>query len=281
VSDPRRTSRTTRPRSLAVALLLILGSRSARGVDPRTALVSDVQDNSLLIEEAYNQEQGVVQNILTLEMDADGGRERDWELAFSQEWPLFSSDHQIAFTLPFEAVEPDGRASGLGDLELAYRYQLFRETEVWPAVAPSFGLSLPTGSEDRGFGNGTVGYGLSLPASKVLTDRFALNGNAGVSIAPHVAGNVLDDYLLGVSAIYAVDHSLDLFVEWVANSVQVVEDGHSQRDFLSRVSPGARYAFDLAGGQLVVALAAPIGTTPESPDWGLFVYLSFERRLWE
>jgi hypothetical protein len=43
------------------------------------------------------------------------------------------------------------------------------------------------------------------------------------------------------------------------------------------VSPGARYAFNLPNdAQLVVGTAVPVGVTSDSPDWGLFFYLSFE-----
>jgi hypothetical protein len=42
------------------------------------------------------------------------------------------------------------------------------------------------------------------------------------------------------------------------------------------ISPGARYAFNLPNAQLVVGVAVPIGLTSESPDYGLFFYLSFE-----
>jgi hypothetical protein len=43
------------------------------------------------------------------------------------------------------------------------------------------------------------------------------------------------------------------------------------------LSPGARYAFNCPNDlQIVVGAATPIGLTSDSPDWGLFFYLSFE-----
>ena len=43
------------------------------------------------------------------------------------------------------------------------------------------------------------------------------------------------------------------------------------------ISPGFRYAFNCPNDlQIVAGVAAPIGITSDSPDWGLFFYLSFE-----
>jgi hypothetical protein len=263
--------------------LLLLCARAAHAVDPETATVSAARDNSFLIEEAYNQEYGVVQHLLITELDVESSDDRSTQLSFGQEWPLFSGDHQGSFTLPAQWIEGDGEtASGIGDLELAYRYQLLRETPQRPAIAPSLQLSVPTGDEDDGLGNGSVGYGFTLPISKVLADRWCVHGNAGVSYVPDVDGADLDDYSVGASVVYAVDRDLNLLLEWVAAWEQQVDDGHSDRDFASRLSPGARYAVDVFGrGQLVLGLAAPIGLTPDSPDWGLFGYVSFEHRLWQ
>jgi hypothetical protein len=43
------------------------------------------------------------------------------------------------------------------------------------------------------------------------------------------------------------------------------------------ISPGVRYAFNLPNDvQSVAGAAVPIGLISDSPDWGLFFYLSFE-----
>jgi hypothetical protein len=67
---------------------------SADEKDPRPA--AGIQDNSLLIEEAYNQEAGVVQHIATLHRP-DG---RQWHFNFTQEWPLASQQHQFSYSVP-------------------------------------------------------------------------------------------------------------------------------------------------------------------------------------
>jgi hypothetical protein len=45
----------------------------------------------------------------------------------------------------------------------------------------------------------------------------------------------------------------------------------------STTDSGARYEFNLPNDlQIVVGAAVPVGLTSDSPDWGLFFYLSFE-----
>jgi len=58
----------------------------ARAADPADALVSAAHDNSFLVQEAYNQDAGVVQTVVSLELDGESGS-REWTLALSQEWP--------------------------------------------------------------------------------------------------------------------------------------------------------------------------------------------------
>lgn len=44
-----------------------------------------IQDNSFLVEEAYNQEPGVVQHISTFTRFQES---KDWIYTFTQEWPV-------------------------------------------------------------------------------------------------------------------------------------------------------------------------------------------------
>jgi len=55
-----------------------------------------IQDNSFLIEEAYNQEYGVVQHINNFLYLADAN---DWAYTFTQEWPVTGIRHQLSYTL--------------------------------------------------------------------------------------------------------------------------------------------------------------------------------------
>src|SRR5215204_4825988 len=113
-------------------LLAVLVAFPSRGelfaADKRP--IDVIEDNSFLIEEAYNQEPGVVQHIFNAFYSADS-RARGWAFTFTQEWPVFSQDHQFSFTIPsFHSRDGGKRVSGVGDILLNYRYQLLEEAEM-------------------------------------------------------------------------------------------------------------------------------------------------------
>ena len=76
---------------------------------PLAAQNAPISDNSFLIEEAYNQEGGVVQHISALLRAQDGA----WLYTFTQEWPFFSQRHQLGFTVPLlSGADGDARQQG-------------------------------------------------------------------------------------------------------------------------------------------------------------------------
>jgi Putative MetA-pathway of phenol degradation len=236
-------------------------------------LAKGIQDNSFLVEEAYNQEPGVVQHILNVPVFFSHG-EKEIAPSFTQEWPIFSQTHQFSYTGPYTFQEDQ---NSFADLRLNYRLQALMESDCTPALAPRFSLVLPTGDADKGFGRDRVGYEINLPFSKIVSDRWTLHFNAGGSLFPNVRDHDLWNYNLGGSAIYAVSKDLNLMLESVAIWEEDVDLArHVDRSVTALVSPGARYAFNLPNAQLVVGVAIPIGLTSESPDYGLFFYLSFE-----
>jgi hypothetical protein len=243
-------------------------------------LAKGIQDNSFFIEEAYNQEPGVVQHIFNLPIDFTNGS-REIAPSFTQEWPVFSQTHQFSYTIPYIFTEED---NGMEDMRLNYRLQAFMEGKYTPAFAPRVSLVLPTGDRDKGFGTGVVGYEFNLPFSKIVSDRWTLNFNAGMSVFPNAHQNHdLTNYNVGASAIYAVSRDFNLMLEALAGWNEDIAEGvfafeeTVERGTTAIISPGARYAFNLPNdAQLVIGAALPIGLTSDSPDWGMFFYCSFE-----
>jgi hypothetical protein len=138
------------------------------------------------------------------------------------------------------------------------------------------------GDRDKGLGVGS-GYEINLPFSKIVSDRWTLHFNAGMSVFPDVRDHDLTNYNLGASAIFAVSRDLNLMLETVAGWNEDIAEGvlspgtTANRSATALISPGARYAFNLPNdAQVVVGLGLPIGLTSDSPDWGLFFYCSFE-----
>ena len=127
---------------MLAALVAFLSGRELFAAEKRP--IDVIEDNSFLIEEAYNQEPGVVQHIFNAVYSADS-RARGWAFSFTQEWPVFSQDHQFSFTIPSFHLRGGGeRVSGVGDILLNYRYQLLEEGDMKPAFAPR-----PSGDKDR------------------------------------------------------------------------------------------------------------------------------------
>ena len=264
-----------------VAAVLAAGAASAEEKDPR--LAAGIQDNSYLVEEAYNQEAGVVQHIQTLQRQRDG-----WQYIFVQEWPLGSQDHQISYAVPYSWIRNDmgQRVHGVGDVYLNYRPQIWTETDTRPAFAPRFSLILPTGSSSKGTGDGSVGFQFNAPFSKIVSDRVTLHANAGFTHLFDVDGHHPTSYRLGGSAIYAVSRDFNLMLETVAEWEQTVNaDRLLEREFTYTISPGFRYAMNypqLADLQVVLGAAAPISFTQgKSTDYGVLLYLSFEHNFLE
>ncbi|HTN71457.1 MAG TPA: transporter [Methylomirabilota bacterium] len=251
-----------------------------------------IEDNSFLIEEAYNQDPGVVQHIFNFVYSHDPGN-RGWAFTFTQEWPLYGLDHQISYTIPSFHVSDEGEHQyGIGDILLNYRYQALEEGPAKPAFAPRFSLIVPTGNRDKGTGNGVVGYQWSLPFSKKVASRLALHANFGLTYLPHVR-LPLDDghlspkrslvsYAVGGSAIFAILPRLHAMLEWLGTFEQDInnETGRAERFFKPLISPGFRAAiFNEEELQVVVGVGVPIGLNKQANNIAGFLYFSIEHKL--
>src|SRR5437868_4914478 len=142
---------STRMRRGGLALLLAAAAVAARGQTPEKEPSHPphaIQDNSFLVEEAYNQEEGIVQHINLFQRSIRTG---EWVGTFTQEYPFPGIRHQLSYTVPYQRLETSaGKVSGLGDLAINYRYQWIGNDEAAVAVAPRLTLFLPSGDERRG-----------------------------------------------------------------------------------------------------------------------------------
>jgi hypothetical protein len=260
--------------SLLVVPLLPAALRAAEEPAP-------IQDNSFLIEEAYNQEPGVVQHIQTFSRARRGG---GWLYTFTQEWPLRGQRHQLSYTLPYERAEDGaGAGKGMGDVAINYRLQLLGSGEEAVALSPRFSLLLPTGDERRGRGAGALGYQVNLPLSVVLGPRAVTHVNLGATWTPgakNAAGEEadLDSYQLGQSFVWLLAPRVNLLVELAyASEEEVAGRGVAERAESFSINPGVRWAHDLPGGlQVVPGLALTLGAGPSAGERAYFFYLSFE-----
>lgn len=241
-----------------------------------------IQDNSFLIEEAYNQEAGIVQHISSFARFVDS---KDWAYTFTQEWPAPRNPrHQFSYTLAVLHFGKFSRsAAGIGDVLLNYRYQVIGNAESRLAFAPRFSLICPTGQAAAGTGAGGLGVQTNFPVSVVVSRKFVTHWNAGVTFIPHSQNSLGDrssstGYNFGQSLIFLAHPRVHVLVETVFIRVQsVVASDKTQWSQSFYVNPGIRWAYNFSNGlQIVPGVSVPIGVGPGYGEKGIFLYLSFE-----
>jgi hypothetical protein len=241
--------------------------------------ITPVSDNSFLIEEAYNQEAGVVQHIFTFRRSPGGA----WGNSFTQEWPAPSMRHQLSYTIP--VASGGGSRASIGDVLLNYRYQLrgSDEERVW--IAPRASVVLPTGSVAEGQGAGGVGLQLLVPMSVTISEQLVTHFNAGTTIthARSVDGTrrTTVGYLGGASAIYLLAPTLNLMLEGLWERPEQLDDsGNATAENHFTLVPGVRGAINFANGlQIVPGVGVPIALGSSGGTRDLLLYLSFEHRF--
>jgi hypothetical protein len=241
-----------------------------------------IQDNSFLIEEAYNQNYGVVQHISSFTRFWNS---KDWAYIFTQEWPVpGNARHQLSYSLPFwHAGSFQNSGAGIGDVFLHYRYQLVGDGNAKVAFAPRLSLILPTGSVADGRGVGGLGVQTSLPVGLVLSKNLVSHWNAGATVVPHAQDASSDrasatGYNLGQSFIWLTNPRFNVMLETVFTNFQfVVAPGKTEWSRSLFLSPGIRWAYNFKNGlQIVPGIGVPVGVGPSSGEKGIFLYLSFE-----
>ncbi|MBA2303576.1 MAG: FeoA domain-containing protein [Acidobacteria bacterium] len=245
------------------------------GVPPDSSAPFTILDNSFLVEEAFNQERGIFQNIFGFHRDNGA-----WAFAFTQEWPFHSQQHQLSYTLPFSGVAGQ---RGFGDVMLNYRYQALTEDPGLPAFSPRLSLILPTGGTD--FTYNSVGLQGNLPVSKQHGDTY-FHANAGLTwypradAQPGISGServsLVTPHISG-SAIYRLRPMFNLMLESVLQFEQFANpDGTKDRDAIFTFSPGARGGWNLGDQQLILGAAFPVTWVESDSSAGILLYLSYE-----
>lgn len=239
-----------------------------------------IEDNSFYIEEAFNQEVRVVQHIGTGFFSPS----TPMELSFSQEWPLGSQTHQLSFTVPY--LSPVSTIKGIGDIMIHYRYQLWNGDD-WAWCSPRLSLIIPTGSQSKGTGYGSVGVQFNLPMSKRVSNSFIIHTNVGLThylsakqslITGTEVERSLTSIFIGGSGIVLLSETFNVLCEVLYNNVAEISTvtGKVERRNEIILSPGIRYAINTGDLQIVPGIASPIFFEKNSSETGIFLYLSFE-----
>ncbi len=249
-----------------VMLLVIARCASAQGGSEPFAIT----DNSFFVEEAFTQDRGFVQNTFVWQRVRGGG----WDANFTQEWPVISPRHQLAYTIPFDGGVLD---THLGGVLLTYRFQALTGGAARPRISPRVSLILPTGRpEDVG---DRVGLQLNLSFSKQFGD-FYVHTSAGLTRLHRVpldSGTTsLTSPSAGGSVIWRLTQLLNLMLETGVEFTESAAATRVVRDTDVLVSPGFRAGWNISEQQLVVGVAVPVNRTSGRSSVGLLSYLSYE-----
>jgi hypothetical protein len=250
----------------------------------RFLFAQGIQDNSFLLEEAYNQTPGVVQHINTFRWFRNSG----WAYTFTQEWPVPGLKHQLSYSIPISDVDFErGKVTGLSDIALNYRYQLFGDGDAKLAISPRFTVLLPTGDELKNLGLGGTGFQFGFPLSLVLTPKLVTHTNVVLLYAPHAKNDLEEQARIvsfggGQSLIWLVSMRFNVMLEATYGSFESVSGiNQTERTSSGFISPGIRWAYNFRNGlQIVPGIAFPIGIGPDT-DNSVFLYLSFEHTMWK
>ena len=239
-----------------------------------------IEDNSMFVEEAYNQEDRIVQhisNLVFLPVNED-----NIYYSFTQEWPAFGLKHQLSYTLQYYSFG-NVNVSGFGDIYLKYRYQLsYKENFV--ACSPRLSLIIPTGNHAKRLGDGSWGLQFNLPVSKRWTNQFINHFNLGTTYYFKVKqeeigfSRSMTSYFGGISSIWLLSEKFNLMLECMSYFI-ANPDYENKVDYVNEniIAPAFRYAFDIKNLQIVPGISVPFSLSKESGnDIGIFFYLSFE-----
>ncbi|MDX2091356.1 MAG: hypothetical protein SFX73_26085 [Kofleriaceae bacterium] len=250
---------------LAIAFVQVATAASVAHAGPL------IVDNSFYVEEAYNQEAGVVQHIQQLQLDP---KTKAWAYLLTTEWPASDQLNQLSVSVPINH-DPDG--TGIGDVMINYRRELLRLPEDKVIVTPRFSLWLPTGDAAMARGAGVAGIQAQACVSFLPHSSIAFHSNLGVTAPLTTDASGDTAFLLGQSVIWFVHDRLNIMAE-AAATVPAVDDADASRTLI--LSPGLRTALDFDSGlQIVPGAAVPLILEDDARSWGVLFYVSIEHPM--
>lgn len=238
-----------------------------------------IADNSFLVEEAYNQEPGVVQfiNVFTKAEEGD-----DWNYTFINEIPVGDETHQFSYKIPYSNLEAADE-QGVEDIKFNYRRQFFASDKI--VTTGRLSATVASGDYKKGFGTGSMGYEAALITSVSISEKWVQHWNLGAGITPDAkmaSGDKADNskYFWAVSNVYLLSDSLNFMLEF-AGSEEEETTGADTASYGASVvmSPSLRYAFNVGEWQWVPGIAYPMGVTSNAGTNELLVYLSIEGKM--
>jgi len=249
-----------------------------------------LEDNSFMLEEAFNQDMGVIQHIFNANFDKF--RFETLQLSYTQEIPLTHRKHQLnlCFNYLMQGNTTGSlQANGFGDLYVSYRPLIFDERD-WLMFIPRLTVIVPTGDASRKLGNGAWGLQVNLAATKRLSKKLVMHFNAGATQfvkfdryqynGDQSTLTAERDVLfknLGWSAVWHFRPRLNLMFEHTANyNADISDQGVVFTKTMQVFNPALRYCINRSHMQVVPGIGFPVSVADGRAQQGIFFYLSFE-----
>ncbi|MGC4115022.1 MAG: hypothetical protein QM765_10510 [Myxococcales bacterium] len=247
--------------------------------EPKPEEPARIKDNLFLLEEAYNQEPGVIQHISVFQYLT---KSNAFGYSFTDEWPVGSDLHQLSLTLGFGRADGSSNV-GVADTMINYRIQaLGLGGEGIVAMAPRLSLIIPTGNYQDGMGRRVVGFQVGIPLSLELGRYFSAHFNLGATISPGVGvwggpEGIAVDANAGAAIVFEPLSWMNALVEVAYNTTEDIGEAGRTRSHSLVVNPGLRFAIDVGSLQIVPGISVPMQVLEkEGFEVGVLGYLSFE-----
>jgi len=238
-----------------------------------------LEDNSFLVEEAYNQEPGVVQFIQVYQKQNKG---KDWNYTFINEIPMGGQADQFSYEIPYAYIEAVDKTQ-VGDIKINYRREFVRSESF--VTTGRLSVISNSGDYKLGFGNGAVGYEASLLNSVVINSKWTQHWNVGAQFVPK-SKDALDNtadtskFFWALSNVYFVTDTFNIMLEMTGSSFEeVLGQDSTTWNQENMISPSVRYAYDVGSWQFVPGLALPIGLGNMAGQNQVLGYLSIEGKM--
>lgn len=239
-----------------------------------------IEDNSFLLEEAFNQKKGEYQFIQKYHTSATGYI----EYVFEVEAPLSDETHQLS--LDISRIRPEEiPASSFSDLNLNYRYQALNREDM--ILTEKVGLVLVTGKVENETSNGALGFQLMQVATFKLSEKYINHWNLGTTVIPQAetpgGEKTILEFTGGTSLINNYSDRLNFLLEAVLQTFESYdEDKNVNNELRFYLNPGLRYAwnFDFKRTQVVPGASIPVQYSDGEIRPGIFLYLSVESTLY-
>jgi hypothetical protein len=231
-----------------------------------------IEDNSFLLEEAFNQTPGVIQCTAINHIKRGVA-----ELNFECEMPMKGELHQLSVSVPAKVFQS---TVGLEDIMISYRPLVFGRHR-WVMATPRLSVILPSGKASRGFGNGLWGIECNVALTKQLSRRLISHVNLRSSsflknLMHESQQNRFHYQSAGTSLIFAAAKGFDLMAEVTTSNEGPGFSRASSWNFIG--NPGFRFCLKINEFLVVPGISTPLALLSGRPTLSqVLFYISIER----